>query len=180
MKDIYLYMLKKNIVYAVTVAIELVAVYILLNLSFSCILQTGSTAEQSNSDALTIFGYIAAAALALYIFTVAVQSVVSYGRNSRFYQVSVALGATKKLLAKSVTAYDSTVYGSAFVIGFFIVLILDINQLKEDGIKFFTFSGHAITFAVYVALFALNTLADVFAVKNSNVLKDLLGGTDNV
>lgn len=179
MKDIYLYMLRKNIVYAIAVTVELVAVYILLNLSFSCILQSG-TIEQENGDAVTLFSYIAAAAMALYVFTVAIQNVVGYARNSRFYQVSVAMGATKKLLVKSRIAYGSTVYGVALFAGIAIVLWFDFDQLKEDGIKFFTFAGHGITFAVYVILYALNTLADVIAVKRSDVLKDLLGGTDNV
>lgn len=179
MKNIYFYMLRKNIVYAIAVAIELVAVYILLNLSFSCILQSG-TIEYKNGDAVTLFAYIAAAAMALYVFTVAIQNVVGYARNSRFYQVSVAMGATKKLLIKTRIAYGASIYGIALAVGAIVVLWFDFDQLKEDGIMFFTFEGHGITFAVYVMLYALNTVADVVAVKRSDVLKDLLGGTDNV
>lgn len=180
MKNLYSYTIKKNLTYTIIATIELIIVYILLNLSFSCILQSGGDNGVVNSDSLTIFGYIAVAAIALYIFTVAVQTVVNYSKTAMFYQISVSLGANIKMLIRLRFGYNSTVYGCAFTVGFIVATLLDLNQLKEDGIRFFTFAGQGITIAVYVCLFILNSLLDIYAVKKCNVLKELLGGTDNV
>ena len=178
---LYLHLIKRNIKYAIVVAVELTAVYILLNLCFSLILQSAADyGGEKNTDAITLFGYIAVAALALYVFTVAIQNVVGYRKNSRFYQVSVALGATKKQLVRAKVLYGATVYGIALAIAFIITLSLDLKEMDEDGIRFFTFAGQGVAFAVYEVLYVLNALADAYAIKKSDMLNDLLGGTDNV
>src|SRR5699024_2992486 len=97
-----------------------------------------------------------------------------------FYQVSVALGATKKQLVRAKVLYGATVYGIAFAIDFIITLSLDLKEMDEDGIRFFTFAGQGVAFAVYEVLYVLNALADAYAIKKSDMLNDLLGGTDNV
>lgn len=180
--DIYRYMLRKNLVYAIIVAFELVAVYSLLNLSFSLLLQSGNMyGDGDNTDSMTLFSYIAVAAVALYFFTVAIQNVVGYERTSRFYQICIAMGATKKSLVKAKAAYTFTVYGCAFVLGAIICLALDVKEAKDGiGLKFFTYAGHGLTFAVYIVLTAINIAADIFFVKKADALKELLGGTDNV
>lgn len=180
--NVYRYILRKNLIYSIIVAVELTAVYILLNLSFSLILQSGKNASDGgNTDALTLFSYISVAAVALYTFTVAIQNVVGYVRTSRFYQICVALGATKKLLEKAKTAYTLTIYGVAFLIAGIICLALDAKEEAEGpGVKFFTYAGHGITLVVYTVLTALNVTVEIYVVRKSDALKDLLGGTDNV
>lgn len=179
---IYRYILKKNLIYAVIVALELAAVYVLLNLSFSLILQSGkNSSDGGNSDSLTLFSYIAIAAIALYAFTVAIQNVVGYVRTSRFYQICVALGATKKLLSQAKASYTLTVYGAAFVVAGAVCLALDAKEAAEGpGIKFFTYAGHGVTLAIYAVLTAINVAVEIYVVRRSDALKELLGGTDNV
>lgn len=180
--DIYRYVLRKNLVYAIIVALELIAVYVLLNLSFSLILQSADAAsEDYNGDALTLFGYISVAALALYVFTVAIKNVAGYTRNAKFYQICIALGATKKQLVTAKSAYTLTVYGVAFVIGAIICTALDAKEAKASiGIRFFTYAGQGVAIAVYAALTALDLAFEIYLVRKSEALKDLLGGSDNV
>lgn len=179
---IYRYVLNKNKVYAAIVALELIAVYVLLNLSFSLILQSAKmTADESNSDALTLFGYISVAAVALYAFTVAIKNVVGYTREARFYQICVALGATKKQLEVAKSAYTLTVYGVAFVLGAVVCTALDAKEASAGiGVRFFTYAGQGVALAVYALLTALDLALGIYLVRKSDALKDLLGGSDNV
>lgn len=180
--EIYRYILRKNYVYAIAVALELVAVYVLLNLSFSLMIQSAdASVSEYNSDALTLFGYISVAALALYVFTVTIKNVVGYARTSRFYQICVALGATKKALAKAKVGYTFTVYGSALVAGAVICLALDAKESGDAiGIKFFTYAGQGVALAVYAVLTALDVALEIYTVRRSDTLKELLGGSDDV
>lgn len=166
MKELYRSMMKREAAAFALIAAELAAVYILLNLSASCIILSAEAfGGERNDDAVTLFSYIAVAAVALYAFTVSLQYVRNYGKNEGYYRVLTLLGATKDVIVSVRLACLASVYGAALVAGAATVTGLDIRYLSEDGIRFFTFTGQGVAFVVYTMMFAVNAATDAVFVK---------------
>lgn len=179
--ELLFFIIKKDKISFVILMIELAIIYLLFNLSFSCILQSVKLfGGEQNDDAVTIFSYIVVAAITIYFFTIALQNVIDYNKNKNFYQICLSLGASKNTLLLARVAFLLTIYSIAFCVGFIIALFLDLKYIKEDGIKFYTFSGQVVSIAVYIFLLIINIIVEIGFIKKQDSLIELLGGTDDV
>lgn len=175
----WLFMLKRDRIAYLIQAAELAVVYVLLALSASCILQTAGISQGSyNGDAVTLFCYIACAALTLYFFTVSLNYAVNFGKSSALYATALVCGATKGVLLKAKTLCLLSAYGAAFLTGACVCVALNFRYLAEDGIRFFTFGGQGIASAAYILLWLFNFVADVVFI-DSVGNKKFTGGGEN-
>lgn len=173
MKELYRSTMKREEAAFALIATELAAVYILLNLSASCIIQSAETfGGERNDDAVTLFSYIAVAAVALYAFTVSLQYVRNYGKNEGYYRVLIVLGATKDVVVSVRLVCLASVYGAALAAGAVTATGLDFRYLPEDGIRYFTFEGQGVALAAYLTMFAVNAAADTAFVKRLKTPED--------
>lgn len=172
----FFYFLKKDWKLNLVIFVELVVACALLSMSFSMILTS-----KENPEARALFTYIGMAAFVLFFFTVALVRVINGQKNSEYYANCIMLGMTKKRLLIWNTIKTTLLYLLALCFAVLIMTwVISSTSIEDGDIEvFLSYKGILVMLGVYVIMYAVNIIPDLFTMYSTDYLEQVRGGTDN-